>query len=299
LLLDHADDPDDPFTLFNLGWNYASRGQAAEALPYLERSLNHSDQRDSIVRKLYVLILGCRRRLGQPAEALAVCREGLRVCPEDTELLFAEAELLHAEHDLRGAEKCLLHLLETQDGASFASISEGLRGFRARHLLASIYSEEDRLAEAEAQWRACLADQPRFLQARLGLGELYLRQQRLTELQDDLHQWEEVDSAARESLDGAFLHARLYLAKNDFPAARDVLEPAVGRYPEQPFLWDALSFALLQEGKDLRQAERVLHTVLELEPANANARRNLAVFLRNQGRYEEEAALRAEAESPA
>jgi Flp pilus assembly protein TadD len=39
----------------------------------------------------------------------------------------------------------------------------------------------------------------------------------------------------------------------------------------------------LQEGKDWGEAERVLRKVLELQPGNAEARRNLEILLREHG----------------
>lgn len=39
LELDLADDPDNPFTLFNLGWTYEEMKRPVEALPLLQRSL--------------------------------------------------------------------------------------------------------------------------------------------------------------------------------------------------------------------------------------------------------------------
>lgn len=56
-LLERAldDRPDDPFTLFNLGAVYHERGDCADAVPILEKSLRLSHPKDSIVRKLYAL----------------------------------------------------------------------------------------------------------------------------------------------------------------------------------------------------------------------------------------------------
>jgi Tfp pilus assembly protein PilF len=48
----------------------------------------------------------------------------------------------------------------------------GLRSYKARHNLAVIYREEGRMAEAEEQWRAALAERPDFGPAQNGLAEL-------------------------------------------------------------------------------------------------------------------------------
>ena len=61
----------------------------------------------------------------------------------------------------------------------FANGDDGLRGYKARHNLAVIYEETGRPAEAEAQWRAAVAENPQFTPGWLRLGELYLKQQTL------------------------------------------------------------------------------------------------------------------------
>jgi Glycosyl transferase family 2 len=78
LHLEEAEQPDDPFTLFNLGWAYQELGEIGEALPLLHRSLERSRPGDSIVHKLYALIAHAHRRVGKLPEALAVCRAGGR-----------------------------------------------------------------------------------------------------------------------------------------------------------------------------------------------------------------------------
>jgi hypothetical protein len=94
LRLEDAEHPDDPFTLFDLGSVYHELGAAAEALPLLRRSLQRSHPADSIVRKLYALIVQCHRQLGQGAAALDACRAGRAYYPEDSELLFQKSLLL-------------------------------------------------------------------------------------------------------------------------------------------------------------------------------------------------------------
>src|SRR5262249_54300242 len=90
-----AEQPDEPFTLFNLGQVYNELGRVAEALPLLRRSLQRSHPSDSIVRKLHALIVHCHRQLGQPAEALAACQVGRAYYPDDVELLFMEGLVRH------------------------------------------------------------------------------------------------------------------------------------------------------------------------------------------------------------
>ncbi len=111
LLLENEERPNDPFTLFNLGALYDEIGRPAEALPLLERSLQGSRPRDSIVPKLHVLIVRCHRRIGQPREALDACKRAQGQYPGDVELVFLEALLERELGDVQGAEATWLRLL--------------------------------------------------------------------------------------------------------------------------------------------------------------------------------------------
>jgi tetratricopeptide (TPR) repeat protein len=147
--MDYADDPNEPFTLFNLGWSYLESGKTEESIPYLRKSLELSHPSDSIVRKLYALLTEAHWRLGQKKEALAACRQGRKWYPDDEELLSKEAELRKALSDPRGAEACWLRLLRGQEAAHLASVGEGARGFATRHKLAELYIKQGRFPEAE------------------------------------------------------------------------------------------------------------------------------------------------------
>jgi tetratricopeptide (TPR) repeat protein len=190
LQLEHAEQPNDPFTLFNLGSIYLELKRHTEALPVLRGSLERSHSSDSIVRKIYALIVQAQRQLGDTKAALAACREGRNYYPEDAELLFQQAMLLHQEKDHEGAIASYLQLLEGTERAHFASIDSGIRGYLARHNLAVIYLQRGRTAEAEAQWVAALKENPNFGPAWLGIAELCLEQGRLPEVSVALHHLE-------------------------------------------------------------------------------------------------------------
>ncbi|MGE3808368.1 MAG: glycosyltransferase, partial [Gemmataceae bacterium] len=90
LKIENDEQPDDPFTLFNLGSVYQELGRVADAVTVLRRSLERSHPADSIVRKLYALLSQCHRHFGQKELALAACRKGREFYPDDVELLFQE-----------------------------------------------------------------------------------------------------------------------------------------------------------------------------------------------------------------
>jgi tetratricopeptide (TPR) repeat protein len=290
LLLEQAERPDDPFTLFNLGWAYAELGRLADAIPLLERSLARSQKGDSIVRKLYALLSQCHDRLGRPREALAACRAGRVWCPDDAELLFAEGGLLRRLGDAAGAEAAFRQLLpadgDPPSAGSFASVDEGLRGHLAWNQLALLSRQQGRHAEAEGHWRAALAQAPAFLPALLGLAETALHAGR----------WDELERLTAEvepqsPVDAAVLRARGLLARKDFAAARRLLGETIAQHPQALAPRILLTHALLQEGTDAAAAEAALRDVLERDPGQAESWRNLAVLLRNQGRLADAAAV--------
>ena len=271
-----ADHPDDPFVLFNLGSVYLELERTAEALPLLTRSLERSHPSDSIVRKLYALIVHGHRRLGQPGEAFAACQSGRAVYPDDAELLFQEGLILRGLGRREDAEAALLRLLQSHDNDHFASVDPGLRGYKARHNLAVLYQEQGRAAEAEAQWRAVVAERAGFAPAWHGLGEVYLAQGRWAELEAVAAR---LDGGPPGDAESAVLRARAALARKEFAAARRLLEDAIARAPQSLKPRIVLSHALLQEGREPRAAKRALRDIIALDPLNAEARHNLSVLL--------------------
>jgi tetratricopeptide (TPR) repeat protein len=281
LNLENTDKPDDPFTLFNLGSVYQELGKLAEAIPFLQRSLQRSNPSDSIVRKLYALIAQCYRQLKQQTEALAVCREGRLYYPDDTELLFQESLCCRDLGDHAASEACLVRLLTTREQDHFASIDTGLRGYKARHNLAVLYQEQRRLPEAEAHWQQVLAEQPHFAPALLGLAEVYLVQGRWSDLDRMAAQME---SRTPGTIDGLVLRARGQLARREFAEARSLLENAVTKVPQSVWARRVLTHVLLQQGSDPEAAERCLRELLVLVPDDVEARNNLALLLDRQAR---------------
>jgi tetratricopeptide (TPR) repeat protein/glycosyltransferase involved in cell wall biosynthesis len=282
LLLEKDERPDDPFTLFNLGWTFHELGEVRKAMPILQRSLERSRAGDSITRKLYALLTQGHLELGQPREALAVCRAGKARCPDDAELLFMEGALLRELNEPAGAEACLRRLLEAGPATYFASLDTGLFGFKTRHQLALLYRGQGRWAEAEAEWQAAAADLPAFVPAWQGLAEIYLAQRR----------WDDLDQVtcrlgATAPPEAVLLQARAHLLRGEAVAARALLEPAVAEAPQALRPRVLLAQVLLHEGTDPGATEQTLRAVVHLEPRQAEAWRDLALLLWRQGRRAE------------
>jgi tetratricopeptide (TPR) repeat protein len=275
LELEYAEQPDDPFTLFNLGCVRQELGQMAEAIPLLRRSLELSHPRDSIVRKLYALLAGCQVQLGEWGAALATVVQGRQLYPDDFELLSLEGSLRADQGDLDGGKACLLALLSARPDPHFASVADGLQGYRTRHQLGRICWRQGQAGEAEQMWRAALAERPGFIPSWLGLGDLLLAQQRWSEVEEVAHTLEGLPGAEVEAV---LLRTRTCQARQDYPAARAVVGPALEHWPQALPLRIVHSHVLLQEHTDLAAAEQALHVVLALDPANAEARHNLSLL---------------------
>jgi tetratricopeptide (TPR) repeat protein len=152
LLMDHAQNPDDPSTLFHLGRMYFCMEQPAEALPMLRRSLEHSWAHAGGPRYTYILMVECHRRLGQVKEAFAVCSAARARFPRDAGLRSLEGQLRDASGDAAGAESCYRDLLCERNLDAFAGAPPGLVNFWTRHRLAFLYARQGRMADAEALW---------------------------------------------------------------------------------------------------------------------------------------------------
>jgi tetratricopeptide (TPR) repeat protein len=291
LYLDLAERPEDAFTLFNLGWAYTDLGRHAEAIPMLQRSLEHSRPADSITPKLYALLVQSHRKLNQLREAYAVCRAGRIRCPDDAELLFLEGQLAHELGDRVTARTSWQRLLASANGSAnvpaapdcFTSVDAGLHGHLVRYHLAVLSREEGRDSEAEAHWQAALAESPGLVPAWMGLGELYLQQERWSQLEQVVAQLQRYPEMGGEA---AVLQARACLARREFAAARQLLEGILARDPAALKPCVILSHVLLQSGAE-DVAEPLLRSIVQLDPTQAESWRNLAVLLGRRGKLHE------------
>ncbi len=121
LELDYADHPHDPLIRFNLGRTVLRLGRVAEAVPHLECCVRElSAGLEHILRTAYALLVEAHCRLAQFPQALTACREGQARYPDDLQLLLAEGLVRRDLGDPRGAEACLVQLLQRDPGNAVA-----------------------------------------------------------------------------------------------------------------------------------------------------------------------------------
>jgi glycosyltransferase involved in cell wall biosynthesis/Tfp pilus assembly protein PilF len=279
LEVEQFEQPNHPFTLFNLGSVYQEMGRIAEALELFRKSLDLSAPRDSIVRKLYATITQCHRSLAQKTEALAACRAGLALFADDVELLFQEAVTLRELGDVAGAVERWERCLKSPPGTHFASINTGLRGHITRHNLAVAYSEQGRPADAETQWRAALAERPHYEPAWRALLSLYLEQRRFADAEEIARK---VEVHSKDGPEVATVRGRLHMARKDFSTARRLFEGAILRWPRALEPRVLLSHSFLQEAKDWQAAEASLRDILSIDPNHCEANHNLGLLLKQR-----------------
>jgi FkbM family methyltransferase len=176
LNLELQEEPEHPFTLFNLGMTHADVGEHERAVDFLRRCIRHSGDGESHLRKAYALLVGALFQLRQGPAAWDACQEGLRKFPLDAELRFRKAILLHYQGRLEEAVQTYQDLLQNQEERHFASVDRGITGYIARHNLALVYEAQGDLARAEAQWRLVVTEMPRYRPGWEGLSAVLRKQ---------------------------------------------------------------------------------------------------------------------------
>lgn len=231
LHLELKDRPHHPFTLFNLGMTYSDMKEHAKAVDYLRQSLKHAGPGESHLRKVYSLLVYSYAQLGKQDEAWQVCQEGVGQFPQDVELKFRKAILLHDAGRLPEAVQEYQELLEKQEGRYFSSMDRGIRGFKARHNLAIVFTDMKDLARAEEQWQLVIAEEPGYRWGWRGLGEALLGQGKH---QEALQLAKELFANPQLAAEGRLLRGQAAGALGDLATAQQELQQAARELPGDP-----------------------------------------------------------------
>lgn len=174
-----AGHPDEIWPRVILTQTLLQQGQEETA----EKALRDVVQRDPSQLESWCNLAKLLRNQDRLDEAAAVCDEGRQHFPDEPNLLRIQGLTLHELDDLGSAETCLARFLALQSGKQALAGEEQARITAVRHNLAQVLRKQERLADAEAQWQALLAETPAFTAAWLELGNLFLAQQRWQELE--------------------------------------------------------------------------------------------------------------------
>ena len=292
LKLELEDRPDHPFGLFNLGMTHADADQHEEAVEALRRSIQVSQSAESHVRKAYAILIGSLGQLSRHEEAQQACREARQHYPQDLELLFREGVLHHHFKRFEEAEKAYLAVLDNHEPRHFASIDQGVAGYKARHNLAIVYEDMGRPDKAETQWRKVVEDAPTYCLAWRGLVDSLLRQGKLDEALRQSQRLQE-DATLGETplgetlqLEGMILQAKATAAGGELPKAKQMFHNAVDRRPRDVNAKHALC-RFLFEHDDPAEAEQPLKSLLDIDPEDGAAHHNLGTVYLRLGRPED------------
>jgi GT2 family glycosyltransferase/tetratricopeptide (TPR) repeat protein/2-polyprenyl-3-methyl-5-hydroxy-6-metoxy-1,4-benzoquinol methylase len=281
LQLELKEQPNHPFTLFNLGMTHADIGEYEKAIDYLRRSIQWSGEGESHLRKAYALLVYCHMQTDRRDEAEQTCLQGLRLFPQDVELRFRQAILLHESGRLAEAVQVYRGVLEADGERHFSSVDRAMRGFKGRQNLALVYADMGDWPHAEEQWRQVIAEAPRYRQGWRGLGEVLLRQGKLGDAEELAGR---LLADARLRCEGMMLKGHVAIIQGNFAQARQDLQRAVVESSDDPESWQALCRFLFEHGEPVETAE-ALQELTRRDPGDASAFHNLGTVRMRLGQH--------------
>jgi FkbM family methyltransferase len=281
--LELKEQPDHPFTLFNLGMTYADIGRYREAIRFLNRSIENSESSESHVRKAYAILVYVHSAIGNLPGAWQACEKGLRLFPEDVELRFRRGILFHSSGRLQEAVLAYQSVLDRHETDHFFSLDRGIKSFKTRCNLALVYLDMGELDRAEEQWRKIVAEVPNWSPGWRGLGEVLIKQGKLEEAAKIKKR---LMADKRLHFEGVLIESQLALAKGRVDFARQVLEKAKKKNPSDLQPLQALCRLLFEHGEP-KDAEFALRELVDRDSNDALAYHNLGIVCRRLGKTSE------------
>ena len=272
VLQDHAGNPGDPFTLFNLGNICLDLGEFDAAIGWLRQCIALAPSTLSFVGKAKLTIVQTLRTIGRIEEAEAAFQEAASANDTDPEWLFEDGIL----RQLRGqhAEACrrFEQMLQSPAGPVYVAIDPGIRGHVGRHHLAFSLAATKHYSRAERVWREAVEEVPSFGPAWLGLLDMYQMQGRFAEAQRILRV---LDKDPQRRSIAIAARANGHLRRGDRTAAIQVFERAIDRAPRTLWL-RAMYCDLLVQAGDRSAALGQVEEILKVAPGNGDALRRRA-----------------------
>ncbi len=275
--------PNHPFVLFNLGMTYRDARRYSEAEDFLRRCIRHSQPHESHLRKAYAFLVDVCHQQARADDARRECEEGLRLFPEDAELRFLFGGLLHDCGQLSAAAEVYQSLFDLPSARYFSSRNDGITGFLAHHNLAVVYTALGGLLQAEKEWRQVVDLKPCYRAGWSGLADNLLLQGKKREVEVLVTSLQEKPPLEAEA---ATISARVRMQCGDTRGARQELEEAVRRYPDDAAPLDALCRLCFEHGEP-DDAEAALKKKIRRDPTDGSAYHNLGTVNRRMGRIHE------------
>lgn len=272
LLLELDDQPDDPFTHFNLGMTYADMGHHEQAIDSLCRSIMLAGPEESQVRKAYALVASSWCALARYDAALRALDKGLSIYPDDPELHFRRGIALQYLHRPEEAIVAYRSTLSQREGRHFSSLDRGITGFKCRHNLALALRAQNRFEEAICEWQRAVEEEPRFRAAWRALVDLALRQGHVDRAKEWLAQMERITGCEAE-VQCARMDILRYQGHTEL--ARKKLIAAYDEFPDDLAILQRYAHQTFELGQ-LQQAESALVRLSDFLPEDSSIYHNLA-----------------------
>jgi tetratricopeptide (TPR) repeat protein len=216
-------------------------------------------------------------------QALEACRQGRALFPRDRELRFREGVLLQEMGRLSEARSAYLSVLTEEEERHFSSIDKGLNGFMAHQNLAVVATDMGDLAEAENRWIEVTREVPNYRPGWRGLGDVLIRGQRFAEAEKLAGRLMQ-DGPLRP--EGLLLRSRLALLQERLDDAREALQTASAEYPDDKLTQSNRCQFLFEHGSE-DEAEGALRSLIDRDPADAEAHHNLGTLFMRSRRHDE------------
>ena len=200
------------------------------------------------------------RSQGSGEPALMLARLSLRLRPD-----FAPTLMLVAEHYAEQRQPEVAH-------ATLAAVGSGDPLARVVALRrAALLDRMDRVAEAEAGFRALFAEAPEAPQPYARLGDMFRMRSRFPEAATAYEA-----ALGRipnpQATDWPLFYARgiAHERSGNWPRAEADFQRALQLSPEQPYVLNYLAYTWVEMGKNLVEARRMLERAVELRPNDGN-----------------------------
>jgi len=274
LELDYLLNPDDPMTLFYLSRIQLWQHRPMEALRFGRRSISRGIECKSLyVPMAYVLVVESYLKLGRPIDALSACDEGLSHFPDDTSLHYRRGCILFDLGRFAEAEQTLSRLLQRPpDQLPLAGCRVGLNGEVTRTMLARIYVQQERWADADRELRHVLAAKPTAFSFWVLLGWVNIRMGRTREVLSLVLGLRAYPNTTMEQM---LLRAQLSMADQKLDEAREFARAAIAARPTAVDPWLILSDILFLEGGHSQSCIDAHRRVLSMDPRQAGIRKRL------------------------
>ena len=173
LELELAEDPNDPFTLFNIGMTENHAGDHPKAIEFLTRALENATPQMTHTRKIYAILAMSLRDSGEREKALEILDAGLEPYPDDPELHF-HAAVINRMLGLNQEAHNHLRCYGEDISEYFSSLDKGILTYKRWGLLGDLSAELGNHQEALKWYLVCLEREPWFANAAAGLVDASL-----------------------------------------------------------------------------------------------------------------------------